>query len=32
MHLLLNLLMERVCMEISDREGRNAMTPALMVY
>ena len=27
----LNLLMERVCMEISDREGRNAMTPALML-
>lgn len=26
----LNLLMERVCMEISDRDGRNAMTPALM--
>lgn len=26
----LNLLMERVCMEISDREGRNAKTPALM--
>ncbi len=26
----LNLLMERVCMEISDRDGRNATTPALM--
>ena len=26
----LNLLMERVCMEISDRDGRNSMTPALM--
>ena len=26
----LNLLMERVCMEISDRDGRGAMTPALM--
>lgn len=26
----LNLLMERVCMEISDREGRNSITPALM--
>ncbi|MCI9016354.1 MAG: DUF3800 domain-containing protein [Clostridia bacterium] len=26
----LNLLMERVCMEISDRDGRNVMTPALM--
>ncbi len=26
----LNLLMERVCMEISDRDGRNAITPALM--
>lgn len=26
----LNLLMERVCMEISDREGRNSLTPALM--
>ncbi len=26
----LNLLMERVCMEISDRDGRNAVTPALM--
>lgn len=24
------VLMERVCMEISDRDGRNAMTPALM--
>ena len=26
----LNLLMERVCMEISDRDGKNATTPALM--
>ena len=26
----LNLLMERVCMEISDRDGRNSTTPALM--
>lgn len=26
----LNLLMERVCMEISDRDGRDSMTPALM--
>lgn len=26
----LNILMERVCMEISDREGRNSITPALM--
>ena len=26
----LNLLMERICMEISDRDGRNAITPALM--
>lgn len=26
----LNLLMERVCMEISDRDGRGSMTPALM--
>lgn len=26
----LNLLMERVCMEISDRDGRGALTPALM--
>lgn len=26
----LNLLMERVCMEISDRDGRNSITPALM--
>lgn len=26
----LNLLMERVCMEISDRHGRNSMIPALM--
>lgn len=26
----LNLLMERVCMEITDREGKEAMTPALM--
>lgn len=26
----LNLLMERVCMEISDREGKNSKTPALM--
>lgn len=26
----LNLLMERVCMEISDRDGKNATIPALM--
>ncbi len=26
----LNLLMERFCMEISDRDGRNATTPAMM--
>lgn len=26
----LNLLMERFCMEISDRDGRNATTPAIM--
>lgn len=26
----LNLLMERFCMEISDRDGRNAVTPAMM--
>lgn len=26
----LNLLMERVCMEISDREGKDSQTPALM--
>lgn len=26
----LNLLMERVCMEIADREGRDTITPALM--
>lgn len=26
----LNLLMERVCMEITDRHGRECMTPALM--
>lgn len=26
----LNLLMERVCMEISDRDGRDVNTPALM--
>ena len=26
----LNLLMERVCMEIMDREGKNSMVPALM--
>ncbi len=26
----LNLLMERVCMEISDRDGRDSTTPALM--
>ncbi|MCI9039002.1 MAG: DUF3800 domain-containing protein [Clostridia bacterium] len=26
----LNILMERVCMEITDREGKDAMTPALM--
>lgn len=27
----LNLLMERVCMEISDREGEDSRTPALMI-
>lgn len=26
----LNLLMERVCMEISDRDGKSSMTPALI--